>query len=231
MIFNSDTVYYIIWAAVIGIAFAIVYTNLQRGAISRFISSLISNDISCQEKALTLQDMNISGISAKIIKSAVKNQNGLKKAVCCFAVSEKEPCDEAERLISGNKETYRYCLSDTVDTDELLKKYSFKKLGVGQILLVLACVIITAILATKAVDILETFARKTSEEQQEEQQNDDAQQKNENEAQSDSSSNTASDNNNLENKTPSVPPAVSEDSTKDDGEVSRPSIPMLPTAQ
>ena len=42
---NIDAVYSVIWAAVLGIAFAVIYTNVTRRAISRFVNALIDKKV------------------------------------------------------------------------------------------------------------------------------------------------------------------------------------------
>ncbi len=235
MLFNSETVYFIIWAAVIGIAFSVVYTNLQRDALSKFITALIEKNSDCEESALTLQELNLSGFASTVVKSAVKSQNGLKRAVTVFEVCKKKTEDDAELLILGNKPEYRYCITDGIDCDELIKKYSFKRLPLLQIIAILACVIITAVIATKAVDILDSFASSRNEEQQNQEQNKEMenQQNNEESLQNEKLNDTiVLPESNSKDKMSDISPSDKLDNIEKDGtDISRPSIPMLPTAQ
>ena len=81
MLNNLEAIHAVIWAAVIGIAFAVIYTNISRTALSKFVCKLIDDNISSESAALSLKDMKLGKIHSRIVRNAVKNQNGLKRII------------------------------------------------------------------------------------------------------------------------------------------------------
>lgn len=124
---------FLIYAAGIGFAAAIVYTNIQRTALSRFICFLADNNCNSESTAVTLDNIELSAIQKTVIKSAVKNQYGFRRSVA--VVSEKTQ-KKADDLFDGTDNT-KYFLCDS-DTEALKKKYSYKTMPTRLVILFVA---------------------------------------------------------------------------------------------
>lgn len=157
MLNDIESIYAVIWAAVIGIAFAVVYTNISRAAISKFINFLIDNNSDSESAALMPSKMGLGRLYARIIQRAVKSNNGLKRVIHCSKVAVAEPSDEAELLLYGNKKQYCYWLKDDIDVNELRKKYNYKPISIPKLILMLICVILTAVIMTKAAELFDGY--------------------------------------------------------------------------
>lgn len=230
MFSSINSVYTIVWAIVIGIAFAVIYTNIQRTAISKLITHLIDNDITSCEKAVTLDDIKILGISAIFLKNAVKKQNGLKKIILSEKVEECNK-EEAEILLYGNKVKYKYYMSSDTDAEETRKKYEYVPLGILKLTALLILIVITAFVATKAVDIFDGYLSSKSESKVEEEQ---AQSEHENGTSQQNQTDETESNTNVDTEISKENDKINESpdiNTTDDDDTlpSRPSIPMGPT--
>ncbi len=157
MLNNIEAIYAIIWAAVIGIAFAVVYTNISRTAISKFINILIDKNADSENAALTLSNMGLNSIFSIIIQRTVKSNNGLKRVIQSSRITTNAPTDEAELLLYGNKKQFKYWLKNDADTDELRKKYSYKPISFFKLIVMLVCVILTAVIMTKAAELFDGY--------------------------------------------------------------------------
>jgi len=146
MLHITDTLGFLIWACVIGVCCAIIHTNIQRSAISRFINALINLGCDSEQNAKTLSELDICGFSARIVKSAVTNQHGLKRIIGISTGKEIEKDEMA--VFSTKKETDNlYYLADS-DTEEILKKYSYKPMSAKLLTLFIAALLLLAFLAS-----------------------------------------------------------------------------------
>ena len=229
MLNNKDAVYIIIWAIVLGISFAVIYTNFQRSAISRFIKSLLTNNCNSAESAKTLEELGLKGISNFTTANAVKTQNGLKRIIEFVAVEEFEK-EEAEMLLYGNKKIYRYFLNQESDKELVQKKYGYIPLSPLKIAVTIFLIAITAFVATKSVDLLEGYVSSRPSEQEQEEQAQISDSKNQNTSNHDN--NSVEDNTISEENIKIPKPHKSDQSVEEEEQSSlpsRPSIPMGPT--
>lgn len=149
MLQNISTVSCLIYAVCIGFVFAIIYTNIQRSAMSKFIEYLVNNAIDSEENAVTLGQIGLKGIGFSIVKSGIKNQYGLKSAINTVNVEK----DDDLSLLSPTSDTKnRYYLSGECDKEALLKKYSYKKMSVKFMCFFIVAIILTAIVASFFTD-------------------------------------------------------------------------------
>ena len=156
MLNTIESVYAILLAIVAGISVSVIYTNTSRTAISRFILGLIDKGAFSMDNAVTLKKLNINSLHSKIINSAVKSQNGLKRIIEYIKIDAPQK-DEAEILISGNKIEYKYFLTDNVDIEQIKKKYSYKTVGPIKVILLVLLIALAALFAVKAVDIFDSY--------------------------------------------------------------------------
>lgn len=152
MLENISVINFLIYATCFGFAVAIIYTNIQRTALSKFISYLISNNISELSNAKTTSEMGLGRFEITIIRSAVKNQHGLKR--CIKTVKAKTPADKLEAALEGSEQD-KYYLGEC-DREELLKKYSFKPLSTKLLIGFIIALTIVVITVTAAIDWLIT---------------------------------------------------------------------------
>lgn len=145
---NISTVNCLIYAVCIGFIFAIIYTNIQRSALSKFIEHLINEDIDNNEKAVTLSQIGLKGLSFFIVKSNIKNQYGLKNVINIINGDEGEDLSP----ISVKEKNNRYYLSSECDKEMLLKKYGYKKMSLRFVIIFIIALIITAIIASFLTD-------------------------------------------------------------------------------
>ena len=166
---NIDGVISVLWAAVIGIIFAVIYTNIFRSSLYKFIRSLTKND---DGKPKLLTELGIYGISAFMVKRAVQNQHGLERAIEAIPVNNKDITDEAELLLNGSGKKFKYILKEDANKDELLKKYKYESVGFGKIILLILLIIVTAFAATKAVDLFDSYLESKREEAKQQEEDD-----------------------------------------------------------
>lgn len=122
----------LIYAAGIGFAAATVYTNIQRTALSKFINYLIDHNCFNESTSASLDDISLSPIQRKIVKSAVKHQYGLRK--CIKVKASDESAAKARVDFFEGSDSDRYFLTDT-DTDLLKKKYSYNTMPARLVIL------------------------------------------------------------------------------------------------
>lgn len=149
MLQNISTVSCLIYTVCIGFIFAIIYTNIQRSAMSKFIEYLVNHSVDSEESAVTLGQIGLKGIGFSIVKSGIKNQYGLKNAINTVNVEK----DDDLSLLSPTSDTKnRYYLSGECDKDTLLKKYSYKKMSVKFMCFFIVAIILNAIVASFFTD-------------------------------------------------------------------------------
>ena len=188
--FDSITVLqFIIFSAGIGIIAAMFYTNLQRSAYSIFITSLIEKECYTKETSISLKDMGLKGIKASIIKSAVKKKYGIGKIVRTIADESEEYANDVDKALSGSCD--KYCLEKDIDTDEVMKKYSFDAMSVKKLVLltVLICAVVF-VCSYLAEKIIESASEPDTTEETIEEVTDDDETSKENSENSDGSSDT-----------------------------------------
>ena len=168
MLNNKDAIYIIISAIVLGISFAVVYANLQRSAISKFIKSLIANKCFSSDSSLTADELNLKNVYKYIAENSVRKQNGLKRIIVCEKVPTKNK-EEAEILLYGNKPILKYFFAEEVDIKDAEKKYGYTPLSPLKVFATIILIAATAIIAIKSVDIYEKFISSKSADQEQEQ--------------------------------------------------------------
>ena len=139
----------LIYAAGIGFAAAIIYTNIQRTALSKFISFLIDNNCLDEESAVSLDSVGLSKLQKGVIKSACKHQYGFKRSVACVDCEKSE--DNGDNFFDTT-DSSKYFLSDN-DTDALKKKYSFKTMSAKMVCLFIVILIIVMIISSFLIDL------------------------------------------------------------------------------
>lgn len=154
MLLNIKTVYFLIWAICIGIAAAIIYTNLSRSALSTFINALTDRKIFSQECAKTLNELGLSPQQSFIIKGAVKNQYGLRRIIGSVKKCAGEN-EELKKLLGESIEESYYLLE--TDTEEILKKYTYKTMKARFVFLFIIAMIILAFLTTQFAEIFHNY--------------------------------------------------------------------------
>lgn len=181
MLGNLSFISFLIYAMALGFAAAMIYTNIQRTALSKFINALIDKDCTSYDKALTLEKLGLSGLYISIAKSAAKKQFGIKKSVNMVEPESKSK-DKLESMLDSANDGVKYYLKDDCDKELLLKRYNYVTLSAKYIVLFLAALTAIAIAAVFAVNMIITNATKqktegsdkpeqeTAEELQEQQQ-------------------------------------------------------------
>ena len=142
----TDTIGFLIWACVIGVCCAIIHTNIQRSAVSAFISSLIDNGCDSEMNAKKLSELDIHGLSAKIVKSAVTSQHGLRRIIGTKIGNEIEK-DEMAVFSTKTETDNLYYISDG-NTEEILKKYSYRPMPTKLLVLFIAALLLLAFLTS-----------------------------------------------------------------------------------
>ncbi len=150
MLWNISVFQFLIYAAGIGFAAAIVYTNIQRTAYSRFFTFLLDNGCFSEADAKTLGDIGLGRIEKKIIKSAIKHQYGFKKYV--KSVGENKNTNEIEALFDSVDDASYYL--ENADTELLRKKYSFKTMPAKLVVLFLLALALVVVIASSSVSWL-----------------------------------------------------------------------------
>lgn len=177
MLENLSTLHYIYIAIALGITVAIVYTNIQRTALSRFFTSLIENAATSCENAKTMNQLGLSGVYAYIASSSAKRKNGAGKYV--KYVGNKSG-DKLEAFLDSEQEEKFYL--DYADTELITKKYSYKPLSaiklIGMILALIVTIFVSALLVDLIIDKMMTpdikiEDSKQEDEEQEENEKDD----------------------------------------------------------
>ena len=143
---NISAINYLIYSVGLGFIAAIIITNIQRSALSKFINSLISNNCYSPDSSTTLTDINLKGFNACIIKSAVKNQFGLKKSisVVCESVKSKDKLEE----IFDKTDDVKYYLSENCDLELLKKRYNYSALSKMTLTLLITALIAVVLIAS-----------------------------------------------------------------------------------
>ncbi|MBE6681505.1 MAG: hypothetical protein E7600_04375 [Ruminococcaceae bacterium] len=168
MLNNIPVINFLIFAAGIGIIIAMIYTNIQRSALSSFINALIKKECTNEDSALTMRSLGLTGLKGAIAASGAKKLFGLKKAVVIVYPEDKEKSDTLEDALEG-KHYEKYYLSEECDTELLLKKYNYKALSVRKMILLCTATLIIVIVAAFFTDkILEHVFTKKLEKPQEE---------------------------------------------------------------
>ncbi len=146
----TDTIGFLIWACIIGTCCAIVYTNIQRGAISKFINALVNQECFSENGAKTLGELGLCGNSLHVVKNAVKRQHGLKRIVGVVIGKQVEK-DEMNVFSTKIETDNLYYLTDG-DTEEILKKYSFKQMSAKHLVLFIAALLLLGYLTNIFAD-------------------------------------------------------------------------------
>lgn len=168
MLNNIPVINFLIFAAGIGIVIAMIYTNIQRSALSSFINALIDKGCKDDDTALTMKELGLNGLKGTIAASGAKKLFGLKKAVVTVYPDDKENIGTLEDALEG-KHFEKYYLSEECDTELLLKKYNYKALSVKKMILLCTATLIIVITAAFFTDkILENVFTKKLEKPQEE---------------------------------------------------------------
>lgn len=144
MFTDFSVLHFLIYAAGVGFAAAIIYTNIQRTALSVFINFLSDSGCFDNDTAVTLSDIGLTGIQRAIVSSAIKHQYGLKK--CISVVSETD--NNSDDSFFEKKTESKYYLSEA-NTEFLKKKYSFKTMPTKLVVLLIAALAII-VFATSA---------------------------------------------------------------------------------
>ena len=124
---DLTTILYLAYIIAIGIAFAMVYTNIQRSAYIKFVDALMSAEAFSKDSSKTFKDLNIKGINKLIINSAVKNKHSLGKSIS--AVTKKSGNDALESFLAGNGNDTQFYIHDDNHTS-LLDKYNYKPIKI-----------------------------------------------------------------------------------------------------
>lgn len=148
---NFSIFHFLVYATAFGFIAATVYTNIQRTALSKFITYLIQNKSIDESSAALLSDIKLNFVEKSIIKSAVRSQNGLKRCIGVIKSSNSTE-DRLEAALEGNDCDKYYLTSDK--TEELSKKYSYKTLPLKYIILFVAALCIVVVSITAAVEWL-----------------------------------------------------------------------------
>ena len=143
---------FLIYAAGIGFAFAIIYTNIQRTAFSKFICFLLDNNCFDESSAVSLSEIMLSSLQCSIIKSAVKKHYGFKRCIksVCNNISTESNSDEFFSDSAKNNE--KYFISDN-DIENLRKKYSYKTMPTRLVVLFIASLIVVVVVFSYLVNI------------------------------------------------------------------------------
>lgn len=142
---------FLIYAAGIGFAFAIVYTNIQRTAFSKFICFLLDNNCFDESSAVSLSEIMLSSLQCSIIKSAVKKHYGFKR--CIKSVCNKNIENNSDEFFSDSaKNNEKYFISDN-DIENLRKKYSYKTMPTRLVVLFIASLIVVVVVFSYLVNI------------------------------------------------------------------------------
>lgn len=153
MLENLSLINFLIYAMALGFAIAMIYTNIQRTALSKFINALIDNNCYDSGSAMTLKDLGLSGIYATISKSAVKKQFGIKKAVCVIEQNTQSN-DKLEAMLDSSDDENRYYLFEDCDKELLLKRYNYETLSAKHMTLFLLALVATVFVAVFAVNLI-----------------------------------------------------------------------------
>lgn len=144
MFTDFSVLHFLIYAAGIGFAAAIIYTNIQRTALSVFINYLADSGCFSNDTAVTLSDIGLVGIQKVIVTSAIKHQYGLKKCISVLSEADKD----SENSFFEKKTEPKYFLLET-NTEFLKKKYSFKTMPTKLVVLFIAALAVI-VFATSA---------------------------------------------------------------------------------
>lgn len=155
MLNNISVFHFLIFAVTIGFVAAIVYTNVQRTALSKFIVFLIDNDCYDPENAASYNNIGLKPIECKIVSSAVAKQHGMKRCIGVIKNGASNNDALSDRM-EGESDNCRYYLLDC-NKDELLKKYSFKPMSTSAIILFIAILAAVVFAVTSAVDLLISY--------------------------------------------------------------------------
>lgn len=145
---DLTTVLYLSYIIATGIAFAIIYTNIQRSAYTKFISALISDEAFSEDNAKTLKELNIKGIAKLVVKSSVKNKLGLGKSVS--ALYQKSGNDALEAFLSGTSNDVKYYIHDE-NHSAVKEKYNYKPIKTMHLIGYFLALIIAMILFTVGI--------------------------------------------------------------------------------
>lgn len=154
MLQNISVFHFLIFAVTIGFISAIVYTNIQRTALSKFIKFLITNSCNTEQNAASLDEIGLSAAEKRIVASSVSKAHGLKRSVS-VVVSDAESDNKLERIFE-NRYSDKYFISCN-DTESLLKKYSFKTMPTKLIVAFIAALTVVVFAVTAAVDWLISY--------------------------------------------------------------------------
>lgn len=146
---NLTTLHYIYIAIVLGITVAIIYTNIQRTALSKFFNALIDKKIFDCDNAKSLSELGISGIYASIVASSAKSKSGAGKYV---KITGNDTNNKLEAFLDSEIEEKYYL--DFFDTELLIKKYSYSPLSFPKLIGMIAALIVTVTISAVLVDFI-----------------------------------------------------------------------------
>lgn len=142
---DLTAILYLAYAAAIGIAFAIIYTNIQRSAYSVFINALMTQEAFTKENAKNLNDLGIKGINKLVIKSSVKNKHSLGKYVSQYS---NNACNDAlESFLAGSNKDFKYFIHDD-DHTAIIEKYKYTPIKTIHLIAYLIALFIAMIVFT-----------------------------------------------------------------------------------
>lgn len=150
MLWNISVFQFLIYAAGVGFAAAIIYTNIQRTAYSKFFTYLLDNSCFSSENAKQLEAMGLNTLEKRIVISATKHQYGFKKYVKTIGGQKNE--DDIESLFRGSFDNSYYL--ENADTELLRKKYSFKTMPAKSVILFIAALAIVVVICSVSVSWL-----------------------------------------------------------------------------
>ncbi len=150
---NIELVYITIWAMILGVACAVIYINIYRNAISKFVLYLIENKAYGTENEKNLKEMGLSALQKRIVLGAMKSQMGLKRII---NVSEKElSLDSSDDVkVFGKNKEYYFSLNE-LDEKETVKKHSYNKLPIYLIPVILVILVFVGFASCFGIYVLD----------------------------------------------------------------------------
>lgn len=142
---------FLIYAAGIGFAVAIIFTNIQRTAYSKFISFLANNKCFDEDSSATFSEIGLSPLQTRIIRSAIKNQHGFRRSIA-YVNQKSDNQAKGDEFFSEKQDTTKYYICDG-NVDELLKKYSYKTMPAKLVILFIAALFAVVIIFTSLVNM------------------------------------------------------------------------------
>lgn len=149
---NLSVINFLIYSVGLGFSAAIIITNIQRGALSRYINALIDRNCFSEESASTLNQLGLKGINASIAKSATKKQYGLKKSIVVIN-DNNDMRDRLECTFEDNS-SEKYYISQDCDIELLKKRYDYKQLSSKLMILLIAALAAVVLVASLLTELI-----------------------------------------------------------------------------